>query len=64
MAFAPAGGAEAPPPAYDAPPPAEEEFKLPSFPNPFGGPPAREPVFADEEEDEPAAEEPFKFPWQ
>ena len=59
-----AGGAEAAPPAYDAPPPAEEEYKLPSFPNPFGGPPAREPVFADEEEDEPAAEEPFKFPWQ
>jgi len=72
------GGAAAPPPRYDdaAPAPPEEEFKLPeislpSFPNPFGGgaPPAREPVFADEEEDEPAAEEPFKlpevkFPWQ
>ena len=67
-----AGGA--PPPKYEAPPPSqpEEEFKLPeislpSFPNPFGGG-APEPVFADEE-DEPAAEEPFKlpevkFPWQ
>ena len=69
---------DASPPKYDdaAPAPPEEEFKLPelslpSFPNPFGGgaPPAREPVFADEEEDEPAAEEPFKlpevkFPWQ
>ena len=73
----PFGGSQAPPPKYEAPPPQpEEEFKLPeislpSFPNPFGGgaPPAREPVFADEEEDEPAAEEPFKlpevkFPWQ
>ena len=72
------GGGDASPPKYDdaAPAPPEEEFKLPelslpSFPNPFGGgaPPAREPVFADEEEDEPAAEEPFKlpevkFPWQ
>ena len=72
------GGDAAPPPRYDdaAPAPPEEEFKLPelslpSFPNPFGGgaPAAREPVFADEEEDEPAAEEPFKlpevkFPWQ
>ena len=72
------GGDAAPPPRYDdaTPAPPEEEFKLPelslpSFPNPFGGgaPPAREPVFADEEEDEPAAEEPFKlpevkFPWQ
>ena len=46
------------PRGYDAAPaPPEEEFKLPelslpSFPNPFGGgaPPAREPVFADEEE--------------
>ena len=66
-----AGGA--PPPKYEAPPSQpEEEFKLPelslpSFPNPFGGG-APEPVFADEE-DEPAAEEPFKlpevkFPWQ
>ena len=66
-----AGGA--PPPKYEAPPAQpEEEFKLPeislpSFPNPFGGG-APEPVFADEE-DEPAAEEPFKlpevkFPWQ
>ena len=72
------GGGDASPPKYDdaAPAPPEEEFKLPelslpSFPNPFGGgaPAAREPVFADEEEDEPAAEEPFKlpevkFPWQ
>ena len=74
----PFGGGAAPPPKYDdaAPAPPEEEFKLPeislpSFPNPFGGgaPAPREPVFADEEEDEPAAEEPFKlpevkFPWQ
>ena len=74
----PSFGGDASPPKYDdaAPAPPEEEFKLPelslpSFPNPFGGgaPPAREPVFADEEEDEPAAEEPFKlpevkFPWQ
>ena len=72
------GGGDASPPKYDdaAPAPPEEEFKLPelslpSFPNPFGGgaPAPREPVFADEEEDEPAAEEPFKlpevkFPWQ
>jgi hypothetical protein len=74
----PSFGGDASPPKYDdaAPAPPEEEFKLPeislpSFPNPFGGgaPAAREPVFADEEEDEPAAEEPFKlpevkFPWQ
>ena len=69
----PFGGGAAPPPKYEAPPAQpEEEFKLPeislpSFPNPFGGG-APEPVFADEE-DEPAAEEPFKlpevkFPWQ
>ena len=69
----PFGGGAAPPPQYEAPPAQpEEEFKLPeislpSFPNPFGGG-APEPVFADEE-DEPAAEEPFKlpevkFPWQ
>ena len=51
-------------PEYDdaAPAPAggrAPELSLPSFPNPFGGgaPPAREPVFADEEEGEPAAEE-------
>jgi len=69
----PFGGGAAPPPRSEAPPAQpEEEFKLPelslpSFPNPFGGS-APEPVFADEE-DEPAAEEPFKlpevkFPWQ
>ena len=54
----------------DPPPsatPANEPFALPELPNPFGGG-APEPVFADEE-DEPAAEEPFKlpevkFPWQ
>ena len=74
----PSFGGDASPPKYDdaAPAPPEEEFKLPelslpSFPNPFGGgaPAPREPVFADEEEDEPAAEEQFKlpevkFPWQ
>ena len=74
----PSFGGDASPPKYDdaAPAPPEEEFKLPeislpSFPNPFGGgaPAPREPVFAEEEEDEPAAEEPFKlpevkFPWQ